>query len=156
MTRVDRVDSPPNGMVPVPFPTVTVRVVLPLLLATATTSAVVFFICQTGVLEKVIVIPPLTSFSASVSTEKAPLCKVNHLLLTWLKWLVKLYKIAAFFDDLHMQCMMRLIRCVPRFQNYPWFLATHGQSMKAFSSCHGLILSRVYSERYVQKTLAKK
>jgi len=43
VTRVDRVDSPPNGMVPVPFPTVTVRVVLPLLLATATTSAVVFF-----------------------------------------------------------------------------------------------------------------
>ena len=36
-------------------------------------------------------------------------------------------------------------------------LATHGQSVKAFSSCQGLILSRVYSEGYVQKkTLAKK
>lgn len=90
---------------------VPVLVVLPFPTCASATTKNALPRCQTGVLEKVIVIPPLTSFSAKcvISGIFVPIWKMilrKNLDLqgtqpssrkTWLKWLVKLYKIAAFF-----------------------------------------------------------
>ena len=67
---------------------------LPLLLATATTSAGFFSSARPVSWRKSLWF--LRWPASRQSDSQSPLCKVNHFLLTWLKWPVFIYKIAAF------------------------------------------------------------